>query len=375
MLSTIQITQYFVQYSYYCNGSDRLSVVAVSILTTSKLGAHHALVDFTITMTSVEKYIAAFQAANSIKKISFSTTFHNAPTRNTEMAWRPSSTSKKHHIGSILNFSPRCNNALDTRHAAIYSLNLSVLQSANREDNDQYEDQTKNSHKGNPPSKKRQKRRRDLFIINKDTNVVMNLLELLVSFLFQRFSLPSILNILPGRLRSQEKVEVPLVYILSILISAVISPLITWGLFTGFFGVYLALGTAFMEEFDDLGRDFDPKKNGNDDFDIEREEGEYNGVVPLAAFTGALASAALLSPQGFVSPNASLSLVTPVAIITVLLGGLAILMGIRNINEDVSRWEERDTRERMVQNEMRQMKFWDGEIEKSIGKRKNKNDN
>lgn len=327
-------------------------------------------------MASVEKYIAAFQAANSIKKISFSSSFHNAPTRNTEMAWRPSSTSNRHHIGSMLNFSPRCNNALDSRHATIYSPNLSDLRSANREDNDQYEDQTKKKfHKGNPPSKKRQKRRGDLFIMNKDTNVVMNLLELLVSFLFQRFSLPSILNILPGRARSQEKVEVPLVYILSILISAVIFPIITWGLFTGFFGVYLALGTAFMEEYDDLGRDFDPKKNGYDDFDIGRKEGEYNGVVPLAAFTGALASAALLSPQGFVSPNASLSLVTPVAIITVLLGGLAILMGIRNINEDVSRWEERDTRERMVQNEMRQMKLWDGEIEKSIGKRNKKNDN
>ena len=316
--------------------------------------------------------MAAFQAADSIKKISFPSTFYNTPTRNIEMAWRPSSTSKRHHI---FNVSTQCNNALDTRQTTIYSPKSSVLRSANREDNDRLEDQTKDSREGNSPSNKRQNRRGDLFIINQDTNIAITLLESITRFLFQRFSLPSILTILPGRFGIQEKVEAPLVYILSILISAVISPLVTWGLFTGFFGVYLALGTTFMKEYDDLGRDFDQEKNENDEFDIGSEEEEYNGIVPLAAFTGALASAALLSPQGFLSPNASFSLVTPVAIISMLLGGLAILMGIRNFTEDVSRWEDRDTRERMVQKEIRQMKQWDDEIEKSTGKRKKKNDN
>ena len=224
----------------------------------------------------------------------------------------------------------------------------------------------------NQPYPKKRARKRDPIMnsIKNDTNIVLTLLESATRFLFRRLSLPSILTLLPGRL-GQNKIEVPLVYILSVTLSAVVVPSITWGLLVAFFGVYLALGMVFMEEYDDLDNDFDTSYNTNNQFDTDRGGDEYNGIIPLAAFTGAVASAALLSPQGFVSTNDSFSLVSPVAVISLVLGVLAILMGTRDTKDDELRLEEKDARKRIIREEKRQMNLWDDEIKRNSDRTQN----
>jgi hypothetical protein len=128
---------------------------------------------------------------------------------------------------------------------------------------------------------------------------------------------------------------------------------------------------VFMEEYDDLDNDFDTSYNTNNQFDTDRGGDEYNGIIPLAAFTGAVASAALLSPQGFVSTNDSFSLVSPVAVISLVLGVLAILMGTRDTEDDELRLEEKDARKRIIREEKRQMNLWDDEIKRNSDRTQN----
>ena len=254
----------------------------------------------------------------------------------------------------------RSSNALSTRTRCTARNNQrrsTICFSTNENDEDDQLGTSENFEKYNKPTKKRQRKRDPIMdSITKDKNVPLTLVESSTAFLFRRISLPSILPMIPGDKRST---ETPLIYILSVATSVTILPVTTWILLTGFFGLYLSLGTVFMDENEDI----------DNNFDNDEERDQYNEIVPLAAFTGAIASAGLLSPQGLIS-TAPFSLASPVAVIALALGGIAVLMGISDNRDDELRFGEKDKQERRVREEKRQMHMWDDEIKKSAMKRK-----
>ena len=187
-------------------------------------------------------------------------------------------------------------------------------------------------------------------------NIVAQLLESSIRFLFQPIYFPFSFI----KRRNEKANNVPLVYPLTILVASTIIPFVTWGIFVVFFTLYLAIGMMFMDEYDDLGS---TKSVGNDNqygmgFSDEDDEDESERVVPLAALTGALASAALLSPQGLVSSGSSFSLTSPAAIISLGLGIVALFRGIWGI-DDV----EKHRREQVGRDERRRMEQWDEKLD------------
>jgi hypothetical protein len=248
-------------------------------------------------------------------------------------------------------FPLRFNNAIDrcSRHHAIYNRRITTLLSTDQDDG--HNDEPDGFQRYNkPPNKRRRKRDPIMDSINKDTNVPLALIESSAGFLFKRISLPSIAILQGGK----DTIDIPLVYILSVLGSVAIVPFVTWILLTAFFGIYLALGKVFINE---------DENDYNNQFETEVED-NYNGIIPLAAFTGAIASAVLVSPEGLVS-NTLFSLASPVAIIALGLGGIAIFTGVIDSRKDEVIFEEHDAREEIIREEMRQMDLWDKEIQRS----------
>jgi hypothetical protein len=291
------------------------------------------------------KYATAFQASSPIS------IWQQVYPRPTASFNSQLSIGVRGNISTPCKFCHRFNHVgVRSIHNAICHRRIMVL--FNTDQDDDQSDKFDGFQRNNKPSNKRRRKRDPIMgSINKDENVPLTLIESSAGFLFKRISLPSI-GMFPG---GEDTIDVPLVYILLVLGSAAIVPIVTWILLTAFFGLYLALCAVFMNE-DDI--------DNNNQLGTEGED-SYNGIIPFAAFTGAIASAALISPEGLVS-NTSFSLVSPVAIIALGLGGIAILIGVRNSREDEVRFEERDAREEMIREERRQMNLWDGEIQRSV---------
>lgn len=192
-------------------------------------------------------------------------------------------------------------------------------------------------------SSKRRRRKRDPIIdsIRKDENVPLSFVESLTTFLLRPISLGTGENTI---------IVLPLAYIGSLTLSVLVLPYTTWILLVLFNGVYVTLGNTIIED--------DKKVYYVDNGDTN------NGIIPLAAFTGALASAALLSPNGLVS-DINASILSPVAIVTLFLAGLAVFVGVRNTADDEIRWRENDFREDRIREERYLMDLWDDEIDKT----------
>ena len=234
-----------------------------------------------------------------------------------------------------------------------------ILASFNGDDEDRFQPESRNTKR---PKRKRQRDPiRDS--VRKDNNRALNVVETTISFLSKRIPIPLMVSLAPG---DRDNVEIPLVYILFIFLSVPIFPIMTWILQTGFFGIYLTLGAAFMGDNDDLGNRFDKNINQSKTFDSE-EEDEYNGIIPLSAFTGAIASAALLSPQGLMT-SYPFSFTSPVALIAVTLSGLTILTGIQDTRDEELRLQEKYNRELRTLEEKKQMELWDDELQRSDGR-------
>lgn len=271
-------------------------------------------------------FIAAFQAPTSMQF-----THHTIPSYSTKMGTPVyGCRSRGRYVGV---FGMRAREV----HTPI------ILASFNGDDEDRY-------YTKQPKRKRQRDPIRDS--IRKDNNKALTLVESAISFLSKRISLPSIVSLVPGE---KDNVEIPLVYIVFIVLSTAILPLTTWLLQSIFFGIYLTLGTASMVEYDNIN-------DRSETFDSE--EDEYNGIIPLAAFTGAIASAAFLSPQGLML-NAPISFTTPVAIIAVALSGLTILMGIQDTRDEELRLQEKYIREQRTLKEKKQMELWDDEMQRS----------
>ena len=169
----------------------------------------------------------------------------------------------------------------------------------------------------------------------------MSFVESLTTFLLRPISL---------RTGENTNIVLSLAYIGSLVLSVLVLPFTTWILLVLFNGVYVTLGNTIIE---------DDKKG----YYVNNED-TYNGIIPLAAFAGALASAALLSPDGLVSDN-NASILSPIAIVTLFLAGLAVFVGVRNTANDEIRWRENDFREDRIREERYLMDLWDDEIDKT----------
>lgn len=254
----------------------------------------------------MKKYIAAFQLTASVN----------------HLAHRPRFSPRSHDVFSGCAYNPR----------------ISVILSGNNRDDEELY---------NSQSSRRRSRKRDPIIdtIRKDDNVPLAFVESLTTFLLRPISLPSI-----GA--GENKIIVPLAYVASISLSVFVLPFTTWVLLALFNGVYIALANTFIED-----------DKGYSNSDEDEDEVKSNGNIPLAAFTGALASATLLSPDGLISTSSSFSLVTLAAIVALSLGGLAVFMGARNTVDDEIRWRENDFRESRLREERERMDLWDNEID------------
>jgi len=196
---------------------------------------------------------------------------------------------------------------------------------------------------------------------NENSNIAVKLLESLSRFLFRPVLLP--LNF--GKKRKNFP-SVPLFYVLAVISSASIFPLVTWAMLAVFFAIYLTLGMAFMDEYDDLGIAIDDSidnQNERRDF-FEQGKGDNQKLVPLASFVGAVASAGLLSPQGLISVGGTFSPASPIALFTLAIGFVALAGGIWGFDDVEKRWEEKDVRQRVGKNERRKMDQWDEELKK-----------
>ena len=186
--------------------------------------------------------------------------------------------------------------------------------------------------------------------IDDDNDVAVQAVESSLGFLLQQVPIP-----IAGNL--------PLVYPLSISLAITIIPLVTWVLFVILFGVYLSLGVALLG----TDSDNDIKRYNQSDYpDVGDDEDESDRrILPLAAFAAAVASAALISPQGLVvTGSESLPMISStLALFSLGLGGATIFMGIKELSDGEQHWEEREREESAVRDEMKWMELWDDELE------------
>ncbi|KAK1742300.1 hypothetical protein QTG54_006865 [Skeletonema marinoi] len=142
--------------------------------------------------------------------------------------------------------------------------------------------------------------------------------------------------------------------------SAVLPP-ITSTMVAIFFGVYLALLLPILDEYDDISLD----KNDEQDND------EKHTIVaaPSVAFLGAVASAALHSPQGLLvsseDENGLLLLGSVpylLAALVVSFGGYVLFNGVSETAKDTRRWDREEMDALPERRERSFMNQWDDEL-------------
>jgi len=158
---------------------------------------------------------------------------------------------------------------------------------------------------------------------------------------------------------TNRKQTIPSLYPLVIVAAIPFIPTITWVLLVLFFGSYLALLLPLLEEYDDIIIVVSVENEKEDD--EERMIG-----APLISFAGAVASAALLSPEGLVLSNQKgdlFSLPYLFAVVVVALGGYNVLfMGVDETARDMQQWEGDAIDEMSVRMEMSAMNEWDDKL-------------
>lgn len=150
----------------------------------------------------------------------------------------------------------------------------------------------------------------------------------------------------------------PTIYPLGLIAAFAFLPPITSTMIVLFFGLYLALLLPILAEYDDvISLD---EQNDDDD--------ERKIVAPSVSFMGAVASAALLSPQGLIVPNEKglLSSAVPsyylFAVLVVALGGYVLLQGVNETAKDTRQWEGEEMDALSEKEERSVMNQWDDEL-------------
>ena len=159
---------------------------------------------------------------------------------------------------------------------------------------------------------------------------------------------------------TNRKQTIPSLYPLVIVAAIPFIPTITWALLVFFFGSYLVLLLPLLEEYDNII--VSSVENEKEEEDEERMIG-----APLISFAGAVASAALLSPEGLVvSSNQKgdlLSLPYIFAVVVVASVGYNVLfMGVNETARDMQEWEGEEIDELSARMEMSAMNEWDDKL-------------
>jgi hypothetical protein len=221
------------------------------------------------------------------------------------------------------------------------------------------------------PRKRRRRRRRatrtDLNTNNDDDNVDSKI----TSSLFKHISISSS-NI--GKTNERRQITVPTIYLLTLIgaIAELVLPPITSTLLAIFFGVYLALLLPIIDEYDNNIMISSLDENEKQYYD---DVNERNIVAPsIVAFLGAVASAALLSPQALVVVSSSSdhekglllsSELVPYYLfsgLVILLGGYVLWQGVNETINDTRQWEEEEMEALSEKRERSVMNRWDDEL-------------
>ena len=164
--------------------------------------------------------------------------------------------------------------------------------------------------------------------------------------------------------------RLPIVIPVASLLAFTVIPSVTWVLSTVFFCIYFFLGNALIGgDSDDVGSIIEGNdiQNNVKEFD-EEEDNEYTEIIlPLGAYAGAIASAALLSPQGLVMENDSiLSFASPFVAISFGLG-LVLLMQVKELGNEEQKLEMKERQDGVIRNEKSRMDSWDDELDEMSG--------
>ena len=203
----------------------------------------------------------------------------------------------------------------------------------------------------NPPRKQRRKRRQAKEITTTtDDDDDDNNSSAIYSFLFTPVDIPFSIG---GTTNKRQ--TVPSLYLVATVATSAFLPTITWVLLVLFFGSYLVLLLPLLEEYDDI---FSVDEN--------EEDGERLTVAPLIAFTGAVASAALLSPQGLVLDDEKggglVSIPYLFATLVVAFGGYVLFMGVNDMAKDTQEWEREEIDALAERRERSVMNDWDDKL-------------
>eukprot|EP00984_Skeletonema_dohrnii_P033617 scaffold30701_cov80-Skeletonema_dohrnii-CCMP3373.AAC.1 len=210
---------------------------------------------------------------------------------------------------------------------------------------------TQQDDKNNPSRKRRRRRPGDINTNNDDddgnSDTITSILFKPVPILFSDIGM------------SNKRQTMPAIYPLALVATVAVLPPITSTMVAIFFGVYLALLLPILDEYDDISLD---------ENELDNDEKHAVVAAPSVAFLGAVASAALLSPQGLLvsseDENGLLLSSVPylLAALVVSFGAYVLYNGVSETAKDTQRWdrEEMDAlperRERSVMNQ------WDDEL-------------
>mmetsp|Transcript_12122 Transcript_12122/g.17428 ORF Transcript_12122/g.17428 Transcript_12122/m.17428 type:complete len:292 (+) Transcript_12122:412-1287(+) len=240
------------------------------------------------------------------------------------------------HIDGASSFHRRCKHTKRTRSSYHWSLKT------------QLDDDSSPSRK-----RRRRNRARDANLNNDRDNIT----DTIASILFQPVSIP-LSNIIGS---DKQRQRLPAIYPLSLIATFAILPPITSAMVAIFFGVYLALLLPLLDESDDISLD---ENDDEQDFD----EINMSSAAPAVAYLGAVASAALLSPQGLIASSEndgglSLSSV-PYLLASLLVGlvGFVLFSGVNETATDKRKWEREEIEALPERKERSVMKQWDDEL-------------
>ena len=162
--------------------------------------------------------------------------------------------------------------------------------------------------------------------------------------------------------------QLPLIYLLVNIIGVTTLPTITWILTTILFCLYFALGWTILGDSNNVDTSFflGEKENENQYAYLNEEEDTIDnvrmGILPFASYVGAIASGALLSPQGLVMDSESISLFPVASIIIMSIPLLALLGETKEMSREELRLDMKQTRQLLVSEERKKMDLWDHDL-------------
>ena len=190
----------------------------------------------------------------------------------------------------------------------------------------------------------RKNKKRSINIVN-DDYIPPSVLESTTNFLLQPIQIFSY--------------QLPLIYLLVIVILITTLPTITWILSTILFCLYFTLGWEILGDSNNV----DKKRKDENQYEEDTEENVRMGILPFASFAGAVASGMILSPQGLVMDNESM-IASIIFVFGIGIGLLALLLGeTKELSKEELLLDIKQSEHLLVRDEREKMDLWDNDLE------------